>query len=580
MPADPFQIDGPPHTPLRRAGLLAARPFLSWLLRLDECRCIYQRVKDAGGHESFAARVLKVCEIETTTDKQDLARIPTHGPLIVAANHPHGAIDGLVLASTVAMVRNDVRLIANHLLARIPELSDLCFFVDPFGGPQSAARSRAGLRAAHLWLRHGGSLVIFPSGEVAHERRFDGQPVDGAWHPTIARMARATGAAIVPSFIAGSNSPLFYTSGRIHPRLRTLLLSREFLNQRGKTVSVRFGTAIPVRHLAGDDGCATREIREAVDALCSRQRRTSEFVRTSALENEIGSLPERARLVESGDFQVFCAESTEIPGILREIGRLREVTFRAAGEGTGRELDLDRFDDHYLHLFAWDRKARLIVGAYRIGQTDRIAATHGVEGLYTRTLFRYDARLLARLSPALELGRSFVRQEYQRNYNALLLLWKGIGQFVARHPKYRVLFGPVSISTRYCDASHQLLMAFLQQNHFDRALAELVEAVNPRVRASSVTAAALPQSIDEVNRLVIKAERDGKGVPVLLRQYLKLNARLIGFNVDRDFGDVLDALMMVDLTNVDRSILNRYLGANGAARFLANHSSTDRQTAA
>lgn len=580
MPGDPFQIDGPPHTPLRRAAFLAARPFLSWLLQLGECRAIYQRAQQAG-NGPFASRVLAACGIDARCSPEELASIPAAGPVIVAANHPHGALDGLALASAVARIRTDVRLVANHLLARIPELSELCFFVDPFGGPQSAARSRTGLRAAHLWLRNGGSLVVFPSGEVAHERRFDSTPADAAWHPTIARLARTTGAAILPSFITGSNSSLFYAAGRVHPALRTLLLPREFLRKRGQAVSVRFGPAIAPRDLAGDDVCATRTVRTSVEALGLAQRRQRVIIDTAAtIEAEIATLPPPARLVSSGNFQVFYAEPGEIPTTLREIGRLRETAFRAVGEGTGGELDLDRFDGHYVHLFAWDREQRLIVGAYRIGQTDRIMATRGVEGLYTRTLFRYDARLIARISPALELGRSFVRPEYQRNYNALLLLWKGIGQFVAGHPRYRMFFGPVSISTRYSDTSHQLLMAFLNQNHLDRSLAELVEAINPKAPPSTRPVQAIPRSIDEVNRLMMKAERDGKGVPVLLRQYLKLNAKLIGFNVDPNFGEALDALMMVDLTTVDRSILNRYLGTPDTERFLARHLSRPRQTAA
>ena len=221
-------------------------------------------------------------------------------------------------------------------------------------------------------------------------------------------------------------------------------------------------------------------------------------------------------------------------------------------------------------LHSWDRERQQIVGVYRMGATDRIIATAGITGLYTRTLFRYDERLIARLSPALELGRSFVRAEYQRSHNALLLLWKGIGQFVAQHPQYRVLFGPVSISSRYSYTSHGLLMAFLRHNHLDGDLAELVDAITPRT-VDPAPAAALPESIEDVNRLVARAEADGKGVPVLLRQYLKLNAKLLGFDVDPQFGDALDALMMVDLMTVDHAILSRYLGRDEAARFLAWH---------
>jgi len=299
----------------------------------------------------------------------------------------------------------------------------------------------------------------------------------------------------------------------------------------------------------------------------------SDFIRADSIAGEVAALSGDCRLLESGPFQVYCARSGQIPTTLREIGRLRAVTFHAVGEGTNCSIDLDRFDETYLHLFSWDRDQRRIVGAYRIGQTDRIVADSGVDGLYTRTLFRYDARLNQRMpAPALELGRSFIRAEYQKHYNALLLLWKGIGRFVARHPEYRLLFGPVSISARYSDMSHQLLMAFLQQNHFAAEFGDLVAALHtPRVGPAPAAAAFIPRSVDEANGLVERAEADGKGMPVLLRQYLKLNARLIGFNVDPAFGEALDALMLVDLTKVDLPILTRYLGRADATQFLAYH---------
>lgn len=575
MPGDPFQIESPPKAPMRRAALVAARPLLSWLLGLRRYRLLYEQTQ-AASDKPFETRALEALEIRLTCSPDDVASIPTRGPLVIAANHPHGALDGLALASVLRGVRPDVRILANRLLSRIPELADLCFFVDPFGGPIAGARSRAGLRAAHLWLRNGGALIVFPAGEVAHERRPDGSYSDSPWLLTIGRMVLATGAQVVPAFIPGTNTKWFYAAGLIHSSLRTVLLARELLGKRGQEVAVRLGQPLLARDfsaVADDAIAATQVIRDAVERLSDRVQPTTPVSRRiDAVASDIASLPTESLLVETGAFQVFCAEARQIPSALLEIGRLREVTYRAVGEGTGRSVDLDGFDDRYVHLFSWDRDKHQIVGAYRIGQTDRIMATQGVEGLYTRTLFRYDHRLIARLSPALELGRSFVRAEYQKNYNALLLLWKGIGQFVVRHPEYRVLFGPVSVSSRYSDSSHRLLMAFLHQNRLDPELAELVDAINPRgVNPPPPFSSAIPQSIEEANRLVVQAEADGKGVPILLRQYLKLNARLIGFNVDPAFGDALDALMMVDLTTVDLAILNRYFGRQEATRFLAWH---------
>ena len=581
MPGDPFQIDSLPTTPYR-AAIAAARPLLSWLLGLRTYRALYERTQ-SNRDAPFECRALKALDVEPRISDPELDAIPVHGPLLVASNHPHGALDGLLLASIVGRKRSDVRVLTNHLLSRIPDLSELCFFVDPFGGPTASARSHVGLRAAHLWLRNGGALVVFPSGEVAHRRGASGSPIDSPWRSTIGRLLQTTGAQVLPAFIDGANTRWFYAAGCVHPALRTALLARELLNKRGIAVTVRLGVPLAARDLVdGTDDAAgmTASIRGAVEELghtvapaehaTSEPHAVSGVNRASTIAAEIAKLPRESCLIESGAFQVFVAEARRVPAALREIGRLRELTYWAVGEGTGRQLDLDSFDDRYLHLFSWDRQRKRIVGAYRIGQTDRIMATAGVDGLYTRTLFRYDERLITRLSPALELGRSFVRAEYQKNYTALLLLWKGIGRFVAIHPQYRVLFGPVSISCRYSDRSHCLLMAFLHQNHLDSDLAQIVEPITPRV-VTPAPAPYVPRSVEEADRLVTEAERDGKGVPVLLRQYLKLNAKLLGFNVDPQFGDALDALMMVDLTTVDVTILNRYLGRQATAQFLARH---------
>jgi putative hemolysin len=573
MPGDPFHIDILPGAPLSRAAFTVARPLLERVLAFNTCRTLYRKAQQTLD-EPFESRALRALDIKADVTEADLDRVPRSGPVIVAANHPHGVVDGLLLMSAIRRIRPDIRVLTNQLLARIPELRDSCLFVDPFDGPGAEARSRAGLRAAHLWLRAGGALIVFPAGEVAHAQAAGVERTDSTWKPAMSRLAIATGAPVIPAFIRGCNSPMFYAAGRVHPLLRTLLLPRELLKKRGSTLAVRFGPAIHVDRLAGGTPAATAVVRRAVESLAHLPSMASATPHTTtAIAAEVAALSSDCRLVDNGSFQVFCVRSEQIPAALREIGRLRAITFRAVGEGSDAALDLDRFDEKYLHLFLWDNDKRQIVGAYRIGQTDRIVADSGVGGLYTRTLFRYDERLIQRMpAPALELGRSFIRAEYQKNYNALLLLWKGIGRFIARHPEYRLLFGPVSISARYSDTSLQLLMAFLRQNHFAAEFGELVAALHtPRIGPAPAAAAFIPQSVDEANSLVERAEADGKGMPVLLRQYLKLNARLIGFNVDPAFGEALDALMLVDLTRVDLPILNRYLGRADATRFLAYH---------
>jgi putative hemolysin len=296
----------------------------------------------------------------------------------------------------------------------------------------------------------------------------------------------------------------------------------------------------------------------------------------ATVKAEIEALPADQRLVDRGRFQVYCARAGQIPWALQEIGRLRELTFRAVGEGTGRCADIDLFDALYLHLFVWDAHAASIAGAYRLGLVDEILARHGKRGLYTHSLFKYRTQVLEALSPAIELGRSFVRAEYQRSFfTPLLLLWAGIGRFVERSPQYAVLFGPVSISARYAPASRRLIVEYLSAYSADTRLARHVKPrrpFRPGARPPAPNAAiSAPGNIDELSRRIAQIEHDGKGVPVLLRQYLQLGGRLLGFNLDRNFADTLDGLILLDLREVEETVLARYMGKREAAAFRAYH---------
>jgi putative hemolysin len=292
------------------------------------------------------------------------------------------------------------------------------------------------------------------------------------------------------------------------------------------------------------------------------------------LVREVRVLPEEQRLLTSDNLHVYYADASQIPELLREIGRLREITFCAAGEGTGRLLDLDRFDAYYYHLFLWNDASHELVGAYRFGLSDAIVRRFGYRGFYTNTLFKYGKRLLGRLDPAIELGRSFVRPEYQRAYAPLMLLWKGIGQFVVRNPRYRYLFGPVSMSREYNAYSRHLLTAFLQLNNMDADKARVIRARNPprpvvSAECTPQTLRALVTDLDALSELIEEIEPDRKSVPVLLRQYLKLGGRILAFNVDRRFSQVLDALMAIDIEKIDSALLARFMTPEGAASYLA-----------
>jgi putative hemolysin len=561
MPVDnlPFDL---PSSPRSRAAHVA-RPLLSSVARFSRLLTLYCDTHQ-GPADTFGDRVLDALGIAIAADQSVLDTIPASGPLVVAANHPHGALDGLALAALLRRVRPDVRVLANYLLSIVPELHASCFFVDPFDSRSAVARSLAGLRDSRRWLQKGGALITFPAGEVAGRCGNDGVPLERAWSETVARLAESTGAALLPAFISGANSSWFYRAGRVHPLLRTAFLPHELLNKRGTRVQISF--ADPLVSTTG----ATE--------LTARAQAAVVGLATATCETEIDGLSSDALLVDADRYRVYCAPASEIPLTLADIGRLRAIAYRAAGEGTGSDVDLDAFDRDYLHLFAWDRSERRVIGAYRIGVVADIVRRKGVAGLYTRSLFSYGPEFIHALGPALELGRSFVSPGYQRNYQALLLLWRGIGAFVVRHPEHRVLFGPVSISGTYCDASHALLAGFLEQNHLDSSLARLVSPKHPRP-SNRTLRSVVPSDAEAADKLIREMESDGKSMPVLLRQYLRLNARALGFSVDPVFGNVLDALMAVDLTRVQPAILRRYFGDAGLASYLAHQSRVGDQAA-
>ena len=294
------------------------------------------------------------------------------------------------------------------------------------------------------------------------------------------------------------------------------------------------------------------------------------------ITSEVDHLNQNHVLLENDEFAVYHARAHQIPNLLQELGRLRELTFRQIGEGTGRPVDLDRFDLYYTHLFLWNKEKQEVVGAYRLGDVNAIVQRYGENGLYTNTLFHYRSAFLQQINNALELGRSFVRPEYQRHYSSLFLLWKGIGHFVARNPNHKTLFGPVTISNSYKNLSRQLMVSYLKTNNYSPDMAKFVKPRLP-IRLTSLKGretqviATLIRDIEELSVLISDIESDKKGIPVLLRHYVRMGGKMVGFNIDRSFSNGLDGLIMVDLTKCDIRLLKHYMGKEGAAAFLAYH---------
>lgn len=557
---------------------------LETMIGLDALNEIYHNSVALNDPAYFSDCVLQVMGVNYRISEQDFARIPKNGKIVIVANHPFGGIEGIILGAILQKARPDVKIMANYMLSAIPEMRDLFIFVDPFGGPESARANLAGMKKTIDWLRNDHALGVFPAGEVSHLKFGSRKIVDPQWSETIAKIIRKTESSVIPMFFIGNNRMPFQLAGLLHPRMRTALLPRELLNKKGTTIEVRVGKPINFARLRKieTDAELTEYLRQRtymlenrpagekaeektiIEPVNSTMEPLIDPVETELLIADVNSLPPSQKLLTSGDMDVWHASFKQLPNIMREVGRLRELTFRATDEGTGKSIDIDEFDDYYQHLFVWNNVKNEIVGAYRLGRTDNIIKRFGKKGLYTTTLFDIKSSFFEEISPALEMGRSFVRPEYQRSFSPLLMLWKGIGHYIAKYPKYNVLFGPVSINKEYQSSSRQLMVTFLKIHNYLPELAAKVKARTPfRGRKlkgwDKKKSDRVITSIDDVSDVVSDLEWDDKGVPILLKQYLKLGGKLLGFNVDPNFSDVLDGLILVDTIKTDPNIMVRYM---------------------
>ncbi len=552
---------------------------LSKLLKLEHLDQFYIQTRESAPGSEFVGEVLNRLRISVDISQEDLARIPKKGPVVAVANHPFGMAEAIAATWLLAQNRADFRVLANDMLGALPEVRPYLIMVDPFGGEAARRSNRRGLREALEWLQNGGMLLIFPAGEVSHLHFRHPGIHDPDWHRTAAALIKHTGAAALPFYFEGANSALFQLAGIVHPRLRTALLPRELLNKQGQVLRMRVGHSVAASKFQDlDDESATELLRRKTYWLAHRKPHTAhkprrireddplfEPIPADWLRAELATLPKERLLVESGNWQVMLATREDCPFVVREIGRLREQTFRQAGEGTGKPVDLDDFDDHYLHLVLWRKDLREIAGAYRLCGTDR------AEGrLYTKTLYRFNPQFFQQITPALELGRSFIRLDHQRSFQPLLLLWRAIGEYVARNPHYRYLFGPVSISNSYQKASRVLMADTLLRLVGMPELGLLAKPRRPFIHLP-VNGMPRPESIEDMESWIADLEPTGEGMPVLVRQYLKMGGRFATFHVDNSFGQTLDGLIVVDLTKTEPKFLERYLGKQGAANFLVHY---------
>lgn len=526
----------------------------------------------------------------TASNPEQLHQIPQQGPLLVICNHPLGGLEGVALTRLLLQVRDDVKVLTNQMLTQIPELSNLFIGVDVLS--KNAAKENArGVRAAYQHLASGGVLLMFPAGMVSAINVDGVNPKrwsigDRPWNVLLGRLVQKFNAPCLPMYVHGRNSFKFYMLGLIHRRLRTALLVRELANKNGKNIQFDIGALVSTQELSKltSDRAITHYLRLSTDLLAKNTDSTNSVSSNNHVQEPIAmsggqqqqllrdlqSLSD-CRLAQHNDFSAYCAPYRRLGSVMTAIAQAREITFRAAGEGTGKSLDSDHFDPHYDHLFIWDNKAQCIVGGYRLGRADEIVAQYGINQLYSRSLYYFNEEYLSRLGGALEVGRSFVAPAYQRHPRALDMLWQGIGAYMVKNTRYHTLFGCVSISKEHSELARAFLSdSMLESFRAEQRFLSDVKPVAPlKVRGKLWSAEILASLTDiaVINKLLGRFDA-GKTVPILLRHYLNLNGRFVCFSLNKGFNNSLDGLILVDLRNTSEKYLRRYLGKEGSDEFL------------
>jgi len=561
---------------LHKFGFLGT--FVGWVLlrvlRIASINRIYENNKHKSDLD-FLNGILDDCKIKFEIPEEDLKRIPKEGPFITVSNHPLGGMDGVLLLKLLIEKRADYKIIANFLLHRIAPLKPYVMPVNPFETRKDAKSSIAGIKNALLHLREGKPLGIFPAGEVSTYK--DGKlKVDKPWEEGAIRLIKKANVPVIPIYFHAQNSRLFYVMSKLSDTLRTAKLPSEVMSQRGRVIKVRIGKPISVKDqdaykeipafsefirkktymLANPFEKAHRlisaqniKIKKSAKKIVS-QRSADLFIK------EVAALREKdGRLLESKNYEVFFAKPKDIPNLIHEIGRLREITFRAIGEGTNKDIDLDIYDQYYHHLFLWDREANCLAGAYRMGLGKEIYKTYGIKGFYINTLFRIEPELHQMMEDTIEMGRAFIIGEYQQKPMPLFLLWKGIVHVTLRHPEYKYLMGGVSISNQFSDFSKSLMIEFMKSHYYDPYIAQYIRPkkeykVKLKEDDKDFVFDATKADMQKFDKIIDEIEPGILRIPVLIKKYVKQNARLVAFNVDPKFNNAVDGLMYIKVADI------------------------------
>ena len=544
---------------------------LAGVFRFNQFNQVYEKVSTQKGLD-FIDEVIGLLKLNIEFGEKQIKRIPAKGPVIVVANHPLGGIERLLLIKYLSKIRPDIKVLGDPLLQQVEPLAGY-FIPGNIKNTTDKNRPSGNLPPqARQHIENGGMLCLFPSGSGSAYHPFYGF-TDKVWQLQIIRFIKSAQVPVVP---------IYFQSKRGFPAVLRLKPNPFFTGilppAKRLSIKIRIGNPVNVvtQNKFEDDYRFGRYLRAKVFGMESKIKVKSFFktfikpdakpeiiidaVPVKKIQREIRSIEKEFTLFTLKNYSVYCAPSSRIPEILTEIGRLREITFREVGEGTNREIDIDEYDFYYNQLFIWDNDETRLVGAYRIGPGKEIIAQYGKQGFYISTLFGLDDELVPVLSESLELGRSFVVSDYQRKPLPLFMLWKGILYFLLKNPEYRYLIGPASISNNYSIISKELMVRFFTKYHFDKKLAASVFPRNEfkPSRNNSMVKTLLESTennVELLDKTVSDLEEQNFGIPVLLKKYIQLNAKILGFNVDPDFNDSLDGLIHLDVFKIPLQVI-------------------------
>lgn len=556
--------------------------FLGWsLMKVLKISCankIYDRNKHLTDLD-FLNALLDEFKIKFEIPEEDLKRLPKNGAYVTISNHPLGGIDGILLLKLMLEQREDFKIIANFLLHRIEPLKPYVMPVNPFEDRKDVKSSITGFKNALRHLQDGHPLGIFPAGEVSTYKD-DKLIIDKPWEEAAMKLVKKAEVPIVPIYFHAKNSRLFYQLSRISDTLRTAKLPSELLTQKNRVIKVRIGNPIKVtaQKEYKDLPSFTEFLRKKTYMLAKSFETKSRLstipqtlkvpkepkeialsINSDLIVEEIDLLRDKGRrLLQSKNYEVFLAAANEMPNTLQEVGRLREITFRAIGEGTNEAIDLDKFDRYYHHMFLWDSTAQKIAGAYRMGLGSEIFKKYGIDGFYLQDLFRFEPELHTMMSQSIEMGRAFIIKEYQQKPMPLFLLWKGIVHTTLRFPEHKYLIGGVSISNQFSNFSKSLMIEFMKSHYYDPYVAQYIHPKKEfKVRLKDADKEFVfdesEADLNKFDKLIDEVEPGSLRLPVLIKKYIKQNAKVVAFNVDPLFNNAVDGLMYIRIADLPES---------------------------